>query len=68
MAHQQSGKSEEVEDKGSLMNPIADPDPLSPGLYITGIGSQHPPFSLKSEQLAGFMQKLKPWTGSEMPW
>ena len=68
LAGQHSVKSEIVEDKDGMVNPMANPDPLEPALYITGLGSQYPPFSLRPEQMAGFLEKMKPRTGSEMPW
>ena len=67
-AGQHDGKSEKLEEKDGMVNPIANPDPVKSALYITGLGSQYPPFSLRPEQMAGFLQRLKPWTGFETPW
>ena len=40
------------------------PSKDTPGLYITGLGSQYPPFLLRPEKMEGLIKK---WFDSETP-
>ena len=47
---------ETVSHLNNLLGGITSPKP-SPALYITGLGSQYPPFKFKPEDLKGFLRK-----------